>query len=400
MIHIFINALAASAGGGLTYVRNIVPLLSDRSDVRATVVLSGGLLEQLHDSKNVHFLTVKTPKSAAQRYWFEQSKLPFLIRQSGADVLLALGNFALWNSPVPQILLSRNALYTSKDFERDLRQRGDYQLWLDNVLKTAVAGISIRRADVAVAPSYAFAEELRAWTGAPVEAVYHGFNRGVFFADSKALPRDVEERIAAAERDLRLLFVSHYNYYRNFETLLRAIPILRGLVAPRNVRLFLTCQLKSENNPGSYRATGAAALVKQLGISDNVVELGFVPYRSLHQLYTKCDLYVTAAYAESFAHPLLEAMSSGRPIVASDIAVHREICGEAALYFDRFSPENAAETLASLAQSPEMMKRLGDAGRSRSGDFSWHDHLEKILAIATRLVARKKAGGTSSTLRV
>ena len=346
MIHLFINALAASAGGGLTYVRNVVPLPSDRKDVQATILLSANLRKELNGASNLRFLSVEAPAGTAQRFWFEQSKLPGLIRQSHANVLLSVGNFALWNSPVPQILLSRNALYTSKDFEWDLQRRGDYRLWLDNAVKTAAAGISIRRADVTVAPSRSFAEELRNWTGVTVETVHHGFNRDLFLSDSKSLPRDVEERLSVADGDLRLLFVSHYNYYRNFETLLRAIPILKELVAPKKVRLFLTCQLRSEANPGSYRAGNAAALLKQLGIVDDVVELGSIPYRSLHLLYRRCDIYATAAYAESFAHPLIEAMSTGVPIVASDIAVHREICGEAALYFERFSPESFAKTVA------------------------------------------------------
>ena len=59
--------------------------------------------------------------------------LPRLIRQSRAEVLISAGNFALRKSPVPQILLSRNALYTSADFFRDLRARRDYRLWLDRV---------------------------------------------------------------------------------------------------------------------------------------------------------------------------------------------------------------------------------------------------------------------------
>jgi len=400
MIHLFINALAASAGGGLTYVRNVVPLLCDRKDVQATVLLGARLREELNKAANVHLLAVEAPKGTAQRFWFEQSKLPVLIRESNANVLLSVGNFALWNSPIPQILLSRNALYTSTDFERDLRRRGDYRLWLDNVVKAAAAGMSIRKADVTVAPSRSFAEELRSWTGVTVETVYHGFNRAVFLSGANSLPPEIEERLAGLDGDLRLLFVSHYNYYRNFETLLRAIPILRALVAPRNVRLILTCQLKSEANPGSYRAGDAATLVERLGIADSIVELGSVPYKALHHLYARCSVYVTAAYAESFAHPLIEAMSTGLPIVASDIAVHREICGEAAVYFDRFSPKDLARTVVRLCRSPDVIKRLGEAGRIRSSDFSWHDHLDKILMIASRLLVRDRRGETVGDSRL
>ena len=42
-------------------------------------------------------------------------------------MLFSVGNFALRKSPVPQVLLSRNSLYTSIDFLRDVRRRGEYR---------------------------------------------------------------------------------------------------------------------------------------------------------------------------------------------------------------------------------------------------------------------------------
>jgi glycosyltransferase involved in cell wall biosynthesis len=121
-----------------------------------------------------------------------------------------------------------------------------------------------------------------------------------------------------------------------------------------------------------------------LGISENVVELGTVPYRLLHHLYRVCDLYVTPAYAESFAHPLVEAMSSGLPIVASDLAVHSEICGGAALYFARFSPEQCAERILQALADPVP---LTTAAALRSKDFSWRIHTDRILNVARDLVS-------------
>ncbi len=127
MIQLFINALAASAGGGLTYVRNVLPRLAARDDVHATVLVSGALRNKIAESVRVTVLSAEGPAGSGGRFWYEQRKLPDLIRRSGADVLLSTGNFALYRSPVPQILLSRNALYTSADFLRDLRDRGDYR---------------------------------------------------------------------------------------------------------------------------------------------------------------------------------------------------------------------------------------------------------------------------------
>jgi glycosyltransferase involved in cell wall biosynthesis len=392
MMRLFMNSLAASAGGGLTYIRNVIPHLAATPDVRVTIALSPRLRQEFPSSSNIEFMELETPP--AKRFWFEQSKLPSLIRQCGADVLLSTGNFALRNSPIPQILLSRNSVYTSSDFYRDLMARGEYRTWLDTRFRAVLAKRSIIWADCTVAPSEAFAAELRRWTGRPVQAIYHGFDRGAFFGDSSPLAPDIEKKLERAQESLRLLFVSHYNYYRNFETLIRALPLLQNLLPNRAVNLFLTCKLSAGENPGDYRPGSAAKLVKDLGVGDMVVELGAVSYRQLHLLYGRADIYVAPAYTETFAHPLVEAMASGVPVVASDLAVHQEICGEAGAYFPRFSPESLAGTVAQVAKSPETLRRMASAGVERAQAFSWKTHVDKILELCRGLIDAQKGSKT------
>jgi glycosyltransferase involved in cell wall biosynthesis len=388
VIHIFINALAASSGGGLTYVRNVMPRLAVRDDVRTTVLLSGALRGEIAESARATVLQSPSSASSGRRFWYEQRKLPDVIRRSGADVLLCTGNFVLYRSPVPQILLSRNALYTSADFLRDLRDRGDYRLWLDTKVKATLARWSVRTADCTVAPSAAFASDLRRWTGKDVVSIHHGFDREAFFREQAPLPQDAQARLTATVGSLRLLLVSNYNYYRNFETLIRATAILKKKLHPRTVRLILTCKLNPEDNPGDYHADAAAELVRQLRLGEEVVELGAVPYALLHHLYRACDLYVTPAYAETFAHPLVEAMASGLPVIASDLAVHREICGEAALYFARFSPEVLTERIGQATQSTGQTAVMREMGIVRSRDFGWDKHVEELLLLARSIASR------------
>jgi glycosyltransferase involved in cell wall biosynthesis len=392
MLHLFINAISASAGGGLTYVRNVLPRLAVREDTRVTVVVGPSLLAEIPQSPRITVLNAENTSGAGRRLWYEQRSLPGVIRRSGADVLLSTGNFALYCSPVPQILLSRNALYLSKHFRRDLRERGDYRLWLDTEVKGFLARWSVSIADCTVAPSATFAEELRQWTGKNVIFIHHGFNHEAFIRDRSPLSPGVQNNLATTEGSLRLLFVSHYNYYRNFETLLRAIAILKKNLHPRTVRLILTCKLNSKENPGDYRADSAAALVEQLQIREEIVELGSVPYASLHQLYRACDFYITPAYAETFAHPLVEAMASGLPVIVSDLDVHKEICGEAALYFPPFSPEDLAEQVLQASQSPEQAKAMSECGLRRSRDFSWDKHVEELLRLARSLASQRVKG--------
>lgn len=390
-MHLFLNGLAASAGAGLTYFRNVVPELSGRSGTQITVALTPKIRREFKQAPKVSFLELET-SSVARRFWQEQTRLPSLIQSCGADVLISTGNFALRNSPVPQILLSGNSLYTSAEFYRDLRARGDYRLFLDTRIKAILAKRSIQWANCTVAPTETYAQELRRWTGGNVVSIYHGFDPDLFFRDSSSLPVEIQQKLLSEDGALRLLFVSHYNYYRNFETLLRAIPMLRDRVAPRKVKLFLTCKLSSGENPGSYRTEAAASLVRQLGISDQVVELGAIPYHLLHHIYRNCDIYVTPAYAETFAHPLVEAMASGIPVVASDLDVHLEVCGEAAIYFRCFSPEELAAQVLRIAFSQVLARTLADHGLLRSQIFSWRNHVDRILSLACELTASSASG--------
>ena len=385
-MRLFIHALGASAGGGLTYLRNVVPHLAARSDVEIVLLVGEAASAAIPTFGNVEVLARDMDRQRAlSRFLWEQREVPELIRKMGADVLLSAGNFAVRNSPVPQILLSRNSLYISTDFSRDLRRRGDYRLWADTRLKAFLARKSIHKAQLTVAPSEAFARELRVWSGRDVVALHHGFDREFFLQNGTALPLQVLQKLEETDGAVRILFVSHYNYYRNFETLLRAIPLLKERRPSRRIRLLLTCELVPGKNPGSYRTEEASGLLQELQIAEDVVQLGAIPYPLLHHLYGSCDVYVTPAYTETFAHPLVEAMASGLPIVASDLPVHREITNEEALFFERFSPVDLADKVIRLLDSPSLQSDLRERGLLQAKRFSWKNHAARLLEMASTL---------------
>lgn len=391
MIHLFLDASAASSGSGPTYVRNVVPHLGRRVDVRATVLVSSELGKEFQDTGNVSFVELPGDSTwRGARFVRAQRLIPALVRRSGAHVLISAGNLALFHSPVPQILLSGNALYTSEHFFRDVLERRHYGLWLDTTFKAFLARQSVRIAERTIAPSRSFAVELERWTGVRAMAVHHGFDRDLFFQNTQAVPEELRAKLDRKGNELRLVFVSHYNYYRNFETLFRALPLLKNRIKGREVKLFLTCRLEPGANPGSYRPEIAAALVKQLDVTHNLVELGSVPYHLVHNVYQSCDVYISPAYVETFAHPLVEAMAAGLPVVASDLAVHREICGDAALYFPFSSPETLADQVVSLASNRELAEQLSARGLERAKDFSWEKHVDQIIAVAKELAASRR----------
>ena len=57
-MHIFINALAASAGGGLTYIRNVLPRLEAQNDVRTTLLVGEPLRHEFTESPQITVLNL------------------------------------------------------------------------------------------------------------------------------------------------------------------------------------------------------------------------------------------------------------------------------------------------------------------------------------------------------
>lgn len=384
-MRIFINALGTGAGAGLTYLRNVIPQFARVPGLAITLAVQSEVKFEFEALRNLDVLYPLGRVKVARRFWFEQRELAALIKDTGADVLLSVGNFAVRGSPIPQILLSGNSLYISSEFYQDLRIRRSYSILINTLIRSFLAKKSVTWADCTVAPSEAFAEGLHRWTGREISVVHHGFDRDTFFSPGKRLPDEVEEKLRKTEGYLRLLFVSHYNYYRNFETLLRALPLIQEQLPNLNIKLFLTCELEAGKNPGTYDPRFAARLVRELGIRGMVEELGAIPYECLQHLYRACDLYVTAAYTETFAHPLVEAMASGLPVVASDLRTHREVCENAALYFPPFEYGVLAKRIVTVAARPDIRSRLVQAGARRSAAFSWSRHVSDLLKIAEEL---------------
>jgi glycosyltransferase involved in cell wall biosynthesis len=222
------------------------------------------------------------------------------------------------------------------------------------------------------------------------EVLHFGFNLNSFTANDEPLPAAQLARLNSGQKCHRLLFVSHYNYYRNFETLIRALPIIKTRLrkqAGREVQLVLTTDLKAGSRHGGYDATRAAELIDRLGLGDDIAMLGGVPYNKLHQLYRRCDLFVCPSYAESFGHPLVEAMAMGLPVVAANLAVHREVCQAAAVYFEVFNERELAEQCVRVLTGEELRGALTSHGLKRSRSFSWDQHTRGLAALIDRVLS-------------
>jgi glycosyltransferase involved in cell wall biosynthesis len=114
---------------------------------------------------------------------------------------------------------------------------------------------------------------------------------------------------------------------------------------------------------------------------ENVVRTGYVSDAELRSLYEHALCFVFPSRYEGFGIPPLEAMALGCPVVASSIEPVREVCGDAARYFDPHDAPALARILTRLGSeaAADERRRMAERGRRRAESFSWKASAARVL---------------------
>jgi len=113
--------------------------------------------------------------------------------------------------------------------------------------------------------------------------------------------------------------------------------------------------------------------------SGNIHYLGRVTDEELQRLYSQAICFICPSIYEGFGLPAVEAMSCGCPVLASDIPVLKEVCGEAALYFSPFDTKDIISQIEAFIKLPDNDKRiLQEKGLKHAERFAW-DKSAKII---------------------
>jgi glycosyltransferase involved in cell wall biosynthesis len=368
-VRVLVNGLHSKSGGGVTYLRNVLPLLARDADVAVDLCLHDeqrDLVPAGLDRVRVHYLTFRPG------FWRlllrEQIELPRLARRLGADVTFSPANYGPLFAPKPVILL-RNALGVAFVERRPIK----LLYWLLVYLGTALSLASCRRA-VAVS-NYARASA----SGGPlrflksrIDVIPHGVSSAFSPPDGQARQRD------------RLLAVSDIYVQKNLRNLLLAVARLKE----RHPGLLL--QVAGTPLDDHYFRS-LERIVAQHGLAKHVRFLGPLPPERLAALYRECTVFVFPSIVETFGNPLVEAMASGAPIASSDTAAMPEVVGDAALFFDPADVDDMAATLDRLLGDEDLRRRLGEKAARRVRRFSWEQTAAETLAVLKEVARAGRA---------
>jgi len=238
----------------------------------------------------------------------------------------------------------------------------------------------VSQADGAICVTKAVADDLHAWIKRKAPRRDRPFSigwnhHGANIEDSipsKGLPENFEQSLKKISYGNTVLMVGTVEPRKGHMQALQAMEILWNYGLQAN--LVIVGKHGWMVDEIAERINSHHELQKRLfwfqGISDE----------ALLKLYENANGVLMASKGEGFGLPLIEAAQHGCPILAKDIPVFREVCGEYASYFSGNTPIELADALKKWL---EQLKR-GTASESKSMPWlTWKASTENLVALLT-----------------
>lgn len=356
---ILINALHARSGGGVTYLRNMLPLLAQDDQLDVHVCLHEDQRDILPSTlPDVHYHFRKYTRGFWRVLMREQVDIPLLARRLGANATFSPANYGPFLTR-NHVVLVRNAISVGFVERRPIK----LAYWMLLYLATLTSLLTSKRA-IAVSEYAKRGIEGAYWklSTTPLIVVPHGVDE--YFLD----PHE------NTSRELFLLAVSDIYVQKNFLGLLRAIIELR--------RQFPEIRLKIAGRPVDIEYFEVLKrLIAEADLSSNIEFLGHVETDELRKLYRTCGVFVFPSTVETFGNPLVEAMACGAPIASSNSAAMPEVLGDAAEFFDPNDVDDMCATISGLISDHDQRERLSAAARDRAARYSWQETKRQTLEV-------------------
>lgn len=368
-LNVHVNAVGAVMGGAARHLGPFLTALrAQRPRWSLTVWVTEGVGRSgLPEGVEVRQVAQLNP---LRRLWWESVSLRRVLETGRADVLVNLTNSGPLCSPVPSVLYQRNPIWFDPAW---VRRHGPGRFRAEAFLRRSLAYAQMARACAVIVPSRAMATYLGSWRGMPVgvRSRVHTIPHAVDVREFPFVPRPWPP---PTNRPLRLLSVSHGAPHKNQEILARLLRILLD----RGVDATIDLTVAVEDAPSYVEGLRREAV--RHGVEDRFHLLGRV--REVQRLYAESDLLVLPSFTESFGFPVVEAMASGLPVVASAIGSSIELLADHGWFFPPDDPDAAADAVGeALSTPPQRMAEILERASTVAATLSWRANADAVIRV-------------------
>ncbi|HIF61338.1 MAG TPA: glycosyltransferase family 1 protein [Rhodospirillales bacterium] len=370
-LRIVINGIHAKSGGGVTYLRNILPILATLPNIELHLFLHKDQLNLFYPvSEKVNVTLFSYRPTFFRTLIWEQLAIPIKARAVRSDVLFSPANYG----PIlarNHVILLRNAVSVIKL----TRKPTQILYWLGLSIATMISFLTAKKA-IAVS---GYAKKLLTF-GFPrimtdkCTVVHHGVNQ----------PKPDQMQNAKLGTDL--LAVSDIYIQKNYYTLIQAFAVL--IKKRPRLRLIIIGQEIDRAYSNNLKR-----LIKKLKIEKNISFKGHVNTAELLDHYKNCRVFVFPSLVETFGNPLLEAMSVGVPIACSKEAAMPEVLKDTGVFFDPTDKYDIADKIEQLLSDNELSKKLGKMASQRANTFLWSKTAQQTYDVLNAAAKSKSKMG-------
>ncbi|MCE5333050.1 MAG: glycosyltransferase family 4 protein [Desulfobacteraceae bacterium] len=232
----------------------------------------------------------------------------------------------------------------------------------------------IDKLDGQIAVSQSCIDALTPFFKVNARIIPNGIDTSEFSPESPGLPRFDDGK-------KNILFLGRLDPRNGFALMTQAFGLIKAKYP--NVRLIIV----GDGPLGTYYRR----LVPE-HLQDDVHLVGPV-LKERNRYYASCDVFCSPVATASFGMTLLEAMSSGKPIVATDNTGYRELLGRKEGFLT--PPHNArafADAVLRLLTDPALGEEMGKNGRQKALGFSWDLVTESITRFYEEILSRRSCG--------
>jgi glycosyltransferase involved in cell wall biosynthesis len=128
-----------------------------------------------------------------------------------------------------------------------------------------------------------------------------------------------------------------------------------------------------------WRTEHLDRLIDDLRLNDHVIATGYLSDDAMQWLYQNCYAALYPSLFEGFGLPVLEAMSQGAAVIASNATSIPEIAGDAALLVDPYSEEEIFAAMLRLSGNNQLRAQLQVRAFERACQFGWEATARRTL---------------------
>lgn len=319
------------------------------------------------DRHQVYYFRKKT--GYLGRWLFDEYVLPGIINKESPEVILGLGSCGIKAPPCPQAIYVQNAFrfYNINTIGRVSFWRSCKKFFIKRSFQK-----SLIYTGLVFCQTRAIENRLKKLYGFRGKTV---ITSNVFSELSNTGLCDYPTVLKLHKNMYKILYPTRYYAHKGIEKLVEMMARYRGELKDSIAIITISAKQHSQ-------ALRLLKDIKKLGLGEYVINIGPLPRESLAAYYKHCDCLMMPTLLESFSTTYLEAMHYGLPILTSDLDFAREVCGDAALYFDSNDVEGMKNTLVRLKRDPQLREDLIAKGKFRLARIfskNWYDIAREII---------------------